>query len=88
VNYNDPVECWDKFWKRICANPDGSINLIQIKKELFDFYILLVNSSKVYDSITGGRISKPLTDPDAVIQECEDYYRRHYEEVYRDEHPK
>ena len=84
MNYNSPDECWDKFWKRICQNDNGSIDLDQIKKELFDFYTMIDNVPKVYDHITGGRISKPLTDPQVVIDEAEQSYRKHYAAVYRE----
>ena len=68
-------ECWESFWKEIVC-PDGKLDLEQVKKELHDFYTLIRNVSLVYDHITGGRISKPLTDPKVVIDEAEASYQR------------
>lgn len=70
----DYEQIWEEFWKPICTNEDGSINLDQIKRELADFKDVIGNVSKVYDSITGGRFSKPLTRPEYVISAAEDYY--------------
>lgn len=67
-------ECWEQFWKEIVF-PGGKLDLEQIKKELHDFHTLIDNVSLVYDHITCGRISKPLTDPKIVIDEAESIYQ-------------
>jgi hypothetical protein len=55
------------FWKEIVENPDGSINIEQVKKELFDYSMMLDAVPKVYDYVTGGHCSKPHTKPEAVM---------------------
>lgn len=70
----DYEQKWEEVWKEICTNADGSINLDQIKRELYDFSIVMHNVSQVYDHITGGRISKPNTDAGAVVQVADEYY--------------
>lgn len=46
--------------------------LEQIKSELYDAHTLMRNMSVVYSELTGGRISKPMTDPVAVFGEMEE----------------
>lgn len=66
---------YQEFWKPIVENPDGSLNIEQVKKELSDFKMVMDGASKVYDQITGSRISKPNTDPDTVLSYAEEHYR-------------
>ena len=62
-----------EFWVPIIFDMEnGRLNLEQLKKELYDYSMLLENVPKVYCEITGGRISKPNTNPDAVISEYND----------------
>ena len=69
----DYEQTWEEFWKGICTK-DGEVNLEQVKRELHDYKTLLHNVPIVYDHITGGRISKPFTDPKAVTSVADDYY--------------
>lgn len=68
------------FWRPIVCNPDGSLNAEAVKKELHDFYVVMGIVPKVYDHVTGGRISKIMTDPDAVISEADAHYSWIHEE--------
>jgi hypothetical protein len=69
-------ECWDDFWAPICA-PDGELDLEQVKKELFDCHGMIQEIPKVFDHVTGGRISKPNTMAFEVIAMADE----HYEEI-------
>lgn len=69
---------WEDFWKDIIIKENGKINTDQIKKELYDYSILLKEVPKVYMDITGGRISKPHCESNAVINETNEYYRKLY----------
>jgi hypothetical protein len=71
---------YEEFWKEIVENPDGSINMDQLKKELSDFRLLIHNAQEVYMHITGGVISKVLTNPEAVIRIADEYYENLYED--------
>jgi hypothetical protein len=64
---------YDSFWKEIVENNDGSLNVDQVKKELFDFKNMMENVPKVFLHVTGGMISKPNTKADAVIQAFNEY---------------
>ena len=72
----DYEQTYEDFWKAIVENPDGNLNLDKLKRELHDFKTLVRNVSLVYDHVTGGRISKPMTDPGVVIAEADDCYRK------------
>lgn len=62
---------WREFWQPLIA-PDGVLDLAQVKRELFDFGMVMDNVSVVYDHITGGRVSKPHTLASAVISMYEE----------------
>ncbi|WP_297525145.1 hypothetical protein [Sulfurovum sp.] len=63
---------YESFWKDIVENEDGTINKEQVMRELYDFSVLIWNVSKVYDHITDGKVSNPLTCPDIVIALSDD----------------
>lgn len=67
MKYETPEQCYDDFWKEIVENEDGSINLDQIKKELFDFCFMMDNTAEVFCEVSGNRISKPMTPASGVI---------------------
>ena len=77
---NEVEKVWEDFWRDIVCNKDGTLNLEQIKKELYDFSIALEEVPKVYDALTGGKISKINTLHDVVISVAEDYFSELSEE--------
>lgn len=68
-------ESFQDFWAELVMK-DGMFDLVQIKRELHDYSILLENVPKVYDYITGGAISKPHTSAASVIDVAEGYIQR------------
>lgn len=68
-------ENWNEFWKEILLKNDGSIDIEQLKKELFDFSTLLDNVPKVYNHITGGMLSKVNTKSELIIKKADQYYK-------------
>lgn len=68
-------DLWEGFWAGILQRADGSIDIDQLKRELHDFSLLIKSVSIVYSAVTGGVVSKPLTDPYAVIRQFEEYVR-------------
>lgn len=50
---------WQNKWKEILENPDGSINVEQLKKELSDFDDLIDRMSTLTCFITRDRLSYP-----------------------------
>ena len=85
----DYEQDFEDFWKSIVCNPDGSINLDQIKKELYDWHNVMGEVSKVYDHVSGGKISKVTTMAQHVIdaheEEISDAYDRGYEDGIKEE---
>lgn len=68
-------EEYEKFWKEIVENPDGSLNKDQVMRELSDFSTMIQQVAKVYYHVTGGKISKPDTMASAVICVADEYYQ-------------
>lgn len=64
---------WDSLWKDIVTNPDGSINIEQVKKELYDFSYVMEQVPKVYCHVTGNRLSKIMYPAETVMAVADDY---------------
>ncbi|PWK05319.1 hypothetical protein [Tumebacillus permanentifrigoris] len=75
----DVEQVWNEFWKPLVTDAEGNVDMDQVKKELCDLHFLIKNVGKVYDHITGFRITKVTADPAIVIQEAEEHYRMIYE---------
>lgn len=68
----DYEKTYADFWKSIVENPDGTLNLDQVMRELHDYHQMIEQVPLVYSEVTGGRISKPNTMASAVIGEAID----------------
>jgi hypothetical protein len=78
----DVNKVWREFWKPIVFFANNELNINQVKRELFDYKMIMEEVSKVYDCLTGGRISKINTNHNAVIDEVENRFRNLAEEKY------
>ena len=77
---------FQEFWVPIIFDlENGRLNLEQLKKELYDYSMLLDHVPKVYSEVTGGRVSKPNTLPGAVIQEFNEYMQEVVDDAIKDE---
>lgn len=65
----DYEESWESFWKEICTKEDGSLNIDQIKRELFDYSYLMKQAARVYSEVAG--LSKTNYDATTIIKEYE-----------------
>lgn len=74
VNFADVEDNYNNFWKDI-LEVNGQINLEQLKKELYDYACMIREVSIVYDTLTMGRISKPNTKAQVVIDEVNEVNR-------------
>lgn len=70
MKVKDILEFEEEYWKPISDSEgkllpeyDGAF----IKKEMFDYFTLMKNSSQVYGAITGGKIRDTRSEPDVVI---------------------
>jgi hypothetical protein len=81
---DDPDKVYEEFWKEIVENPDGSINMEQLKKELHDFSVVMNQVPKVYGHVTGNRISKVNTLAQAVIGEADDRVQEAVDEAVKE----
>jgi hypothetical protein len=76
---------WESFWKRDVCNHDGTINIEQVKKELYDFSFIMEQVPKVYCHITGGMLSKIMYRADTVIRAADDHFNKELEESIKQE---
>lgn len=67
-------EIYNQFWRFVVEDGDGNLSLDQVKRELADFYRALHTVPRVYDHVTGGKVSKILTDPSVVTGLADEYY--------------
>lgn len=83
VENNGYKKEYEEFWKEIVER-NGRLNKEQVKKELYDYSILLQEVPKVYYHLTGGRISKPNTLANEVISEAEHIMSEEINEVIKE----
>lgn len=81
---NDIQAQYEKFWKVLVENPDGTVNKEHLMKELYDFSMLIFNLQELYDRITNGRISHPATKPEEILEEFEQRLAESYDFGYKD----
>lgn len=61
-NYDEELEeNYNDFWKEIIEKEDGTLDKEQVKKELYDYSIVMMNCELAYIEMTNGEISKPNT---------------------------
>lgn len=66
------AEAFYDMWADI-VKPGGQWDHDQVMRELYDYKMLLDNVPKVYDHVTGGRVSKPNTLASAVQGQADEY---------------
>ena len=76
---------WDEFWKGIICNEDGTINMQELKNNLYDFSFVLEQVPKVYCHITGNTLSKVMYKAETVISVADDYFNKELEEAVKTE---
>lgn len=67
---SDYEKTYMEHWRKIVEQPDGTLNLDQVKRELCDYWDLMGRVAEVYDGVTGGRISKTETMAFEVINQA------------------
>ncbi len=71
----DYEQTYEEHWKDFCEK-EGVPDMDAIKRELHDYWIVMGEVSKVYDHITGGKLSKPNTRAESVIDAAEESYAK------------
>lgn len=79
------LDIFQKFWKPLVCDSRGRVDRVKLARELADYKMILGFTSKVYDHITGGLISKPNTLPEVVIQVATDVENEALQSVLADE---
>lgn len=79
---------WEGFWKEAVTNEHGELVLESVKRELHDYSMMLENTARVFNYVTGGRASKPNTDAQVIIGLSDgvnqDVFRRETDEYQTD----
>lgn len=75
----DYEKIYASFWKDL-VEKNGKLNKDQIMRELSDYYFLLEEVPKVYDAISGGRLSYPNYFSDVMIGQFEERCQESYEQ--------
>jgi hypothetical protein len=65
-----PAEKLNEFWRGVYPN---GMTAEEINNELADLEMIAERVPKVYDHVTGGKVSKPNTDAEVVIALADDY---------------
>ena len=68
----NPKEIYEKEWKEIVENDDGSVNREKMEAILADYLDLLKKVTRVYDELTV--FSKPHTHPEWIINSINERY--------------
>ena len=64
---------WEDTWKDILVKEDGSIDVEQLKRELFDYSQMIDRMCTLTHEVTGYRLSKPNYPVSVIMDEVEDF---------------
>jgi hypothetical protein len=81
----DAMKLFNEFWHALVCDNGGRLNRNAVINELWDYFTLMGSASKVYDHVTGGKISKANTDPSVVIAVATDTENEALEAILKDE---
>ena len=76
----DVEQVWQDFWVPLLYQDEtesvvsDTLNLEQVKRELYDFKRVMDQVDKVYMHITGGKFSKVLTPAEWIIDAADEHY--------------
>jgi len=73
---NNYEKIYNDFWKEIVETTKGRLKRDQVKRELSDYAELIQRVCIIYDSITGGTLSKPSYDTSVVLAYANDYMNK------------
>ena len=76
---------WNSIWKDILENPDGSLDVDSVRRELHDYVVLFKSVQTAYSCLTGGEINHPFTQLDVLISYVDLYYEEMMSVGYQEE---
>lgn len=83
---NEEVEDnWNSLWKNILVQPDGSINVEQLKLELMDFSDMTERMSCLTDELTGGWLSYSTYPVATIMQVHAEKLQKALEDQHEDD---
>lgn len=69
-------EIYEHIWRDIVQRPDGTLDEDQVKRELYDYYNLILQAGEVYSHVTGGVLSKLNYTAGTVISAADEHQRQ------------
>lgn len=84
---NDGDNCltiYERIFKDHLEDNNGNLIKEKVIAELEDFVMVMDIASRVYEQITGGRISKPNTDPSVILSYYEDRITEAINEAFQE----
>lgn len=57
------------------VQPGGKVSMKAVKRLLYEHAIMRAHAGMVYDEITGGQVTDPLAESDAVIDAFREFMR-------------
>lgn len=81
----DYLETFDEFWAELVTDENGNLVFDAVARELHDYRTLIRNVPQVYDHVTGGKVSKPMTDPEVVKSLYDDYVQEQIDRAIDEE---
>lgn len=62
------MDTYNEHWKRLVENPDGTLNLDKVARELHDAVTLSGHLSEIYLAVTNEAIGNSFTKPEEVMK--------------------
>lgn len=85
----DYKKTWKEYWKNICIKKFLGfipyLSLDQIKRELFDYYVVMQEVPTVYCHVTGNTLSKINYPAQTVINKADESYSEMWHDIYKDD---
>lgn len=72
---------WNDLWKDLVTTKHGLIHYDKLKRELYDYAMILDEINKAYYEISNGKLSKANTAAYRILSEHEDRIQEALEEV-------
>jgi len=80
---NDWERDWKENWLPLLLS-DGELDVEKIKNEMHDLVFIFKQVSKVYDTITGGKLSKVMYFADTILEAHHENMQKSYDFGYED----
>lgn len=67
-------DTYEIYWKCIIEDKNGTLNVDNLKEELYGYSLVMNNCTQAYTEMTNGKITRPTTDFAEVLKIFKDSY--------------